>query len=74
VVFQTDFGEIELLNIPVTSSQLRHQNNVTKIFHFGPPQSKFLATTVDKSNYNCNCNFILSVKGNCNYNCNWKHL
>jgi len=67
-VFQTDYGEIELLNILVTSSQLltvkRHQNNVTKFFHFGPSHSKFLATPVDKSNYNCNCNFILSIKSN----------
>jgi len=38
VVFQTDYGEIELLNISVMSSQLRHQNNVTKIFYFVPSQ------------------------------------
>jgi len=40
----------------------KHQNNVTKIFYFGPSQSKFMAMLVDKSNFNCN--FILSIKSN----------
>jgi len=48
-------------------TEKRHQNIVTKIFHFGPSQSKFLATPVDKSNYNCNNWKNLR----CNYNCNW---
>jgi len=39
--------------ISVTSSPSRHQNNVTKNFHFAPlPQSKFLATPVC---YTCFC-------------------
>jgi len=56
VIFQADFDEIELKKnsydaISVTSSPLRHQNDVTKItsqnfFILGPSQSKFLATLV----------------------------
>jgi len=32
VVFEADYNEIKLQNIVMTSSLLRHQNNVTKIF------------------------------------------
>jgi len=50
VVFEADYDEIELQNIVydiisvTSSSSLRHQNNVTKIFPIWAHQSKFLAT------------------------------
>jgi len=49
VVFQAVYDEIELQKAIMTSSPLRHQNNVTKIFYFGLSQSKFLATPVGKT-------------------------
>jgi len=55
VVFEADYDEMELQNIVMTSFQWRHhryvtesrhQNNVTKIFQFGPLPIKILATPV----------------------------
>jgi len=47
VFFEADYDVIELQNIVMMSSPLRHQNNVTKKFsNLGPSQSKFLATPV----------------------------
>jgi len=37
VVFEANYDEIKLQNIVMTSSSLRHQNNVTNIFSIWAP-------------------------------------
>jgi len=42
MVFEVDYDEIELQNIVMMSSPLRHQNNVTKLFPiWTPPNQNF---------------------------------
>jgi len=40
VVFEADYDEIEFQNIIMTSSPLRHHNNVTKIFPIWAPHNQ----------------------------------
>jgi len=61
MVFEIDYDEIKHKKSAMTpfQSRLRHRNSGTKMFHFGPLQSKFLATLV--LNYVLNLNRCILI-------------